>query len=205
MPRRRILWAAICGSLLVNVFLLGLAPLLGSERGLPEDDLDTVAVSLVKLAPPEPPKQERTRQVNRPKQEPKRDFTPDLVKPALSRAGAGVNLGVVIDLGGIGGGDVGGDFVFEAYELDTAPQVMVRVPPAYPYKAREQGVEGVVQVKLLVLSDGSVGQVLILGARPEGYFEEAVQRAVPQWKFSPGKIDGEAVTAWVVTSVRFEF
>ena len=205
MPKGRILWIALGGSLLVNLFLLGMAPLLGSERGLPEDDLESVAVSLIKLAPPEPPKQEKTKKISKPKPQEKRDFTPDLVKPSLSNAGAGMDLGVVINLGGIGGGDVGGDFIFEAYELDTAPQVMVRVPPAYPFRAREQGVEGVVQVKLLVLSDGSVGQVLILGARPEGVFEDAVRKAVPQWKFSPGKIDGEAVTAWVVTSVRFEF
>jgi protein TonB len=95
------------------------------------------------------------------------------------------------------------DFVFEAYELDQPPQAVVRVPPVYPYKAREQGIEGVVQVKLLINQDGSVGHLEILDARPEGLFEEAVRNAVPQWKFSPGKIDGQTVTAWVVTYVRF--
>lgn len=205
MPKGRIFWMALAGSLAVNLLLFGVAPLLGSERGKPKDDLGSVAVNLIKLAPPKPPQQQKAKRISKPKPQQKRDFTPDLVSPALSGSGSGMDLGVVIDLNGIGGGDMGGDFVFEAYELDTAPTVMVRVPPAYPYRAREQGIEGVVQVKLLVLSDGSVGQVIVLGARPEGIFEEAVRKAVPRWKFKPGKIDGESVTAWVVTSVRFEF
>ena len=204
MPRGRLLWIALIASLGVNLLLLGVAPLLGSERGIPEDDLAGVAVSLIKLTPPKPPQQEKTKKLRKPPPQQKKDFTPDLVKPSLSGPAAGMDLGVVIDIHGIGSGSLDGEFVFEAYELDTAPTVMMRTPPTYPYKAREQGIEGVVQVKLLVLSDGSVGQVIILAARPEGIFDEAVHKTGPTWKFQPGKIDGEAVTAWVVTSVRFE-
>ena len=204
MPKGRIFWIAMVGSLAVNLLLFGVAPLLGSEHGQPRDDPGSVAVSLIKLTPPKPPRQKETRRISRPKPRQKRDFTPDLVRPSLSGSRPGMDLGVVIDLKGLGGGDLAA-FVFEAYELDMAPTVMIRVPPAYPYRAREQGVEGVVQVKLLVLSDGSVGQVIVLDGRPKGIFEDAVRKAVPQWKFKPGKIDGESVTAWVVTSVRFEF
>jgi protein TonB len=35
-------------------------------------------------------------------------------------------------------------------------------------------------------------------------FEDAVMKSVPQWRFNPGKIEGKAVTAWVVTAVRFD-
>jgi len=204
MPGRRSHWIALGGALLVNILTIGLAPILGSEQEPPKDDLNSVAVNLVQLSAPEPPKQEPSRQVSQPKPQEKSEFTPDLVRPSLSGSAAGMDLGVVIDLGGISGAGLNSEFVFEAYELDIAPQVTVRVPPAYPFRAREQGLEGVVQVKLLVLKDGSVGQVIIQDARPEGVFEEAVRKAVPQWKFTPGKIEGQAVTAWVVTSVRFE-
>lgn len=197
--------AAIAASIVVNLALLGIASLLASKQSKPQDITDPVGVSLVKLAPPEPPKREEVKEPEKPRPEQKTDFTPDLVRPDVAGAAQGMDMGVVIDLGNIGGSDIGGDeLVFESYELDQAPQPVVRVPPMYPYKAREQGIEGAVQIKLLVNSDGSVGQIQIIDARPKGLFEEAVLKSVPQWKFNPGKIDGEAVTAWVVTTIRFD-
>jgi protein TonB len=43
-----------------------------------------------------------------------------------------------------------------------------------------------------------------MASRPEGVFEEAVMKAVPQWRFKPGTIEGKAVTAWVVTALKFQ-
>jgi protein TonB len=203
---RATLWLplAVAASILINLCVLGLASLLSKERGLPDDITDPIAVSLVNLAPPETPQREEIKEPEKPKPQNKPDFTPDLIRPSLTQSAA-LDVGVAIDLGGIGGADLGGEFVFEAYELDQPPQVIVRVPPLYPYRAREQGIEGAVQIKMLVNADGTIGQVIILDARPKGLFEDAVLKAVPQWKFSPGKIEGEAVTAWVVTTLRFEF
>jgi protein TonB len=195
---------AILLAIAINLGVLGLASLLSKERGLPDDITDPIGISLVKLAPPETPQREEVKEPEKPKPKQKSDFAPDLVRPSLMQHGA-LDVGIAIDLGNLGDGDIGGEFVFEAYELDQPPQVIVRVPPVYPYKAREQGIEGAVQVKMLVNADGTVGQLIILDARPKGLFEDAVRKAVPQWKFSPGKIEGEAVTAWVVTTVRFEF
>lgn len=206
--RRRgayLMGGAVALSLLVNLALLGIAALLSSKHSRPVDMLDPIGVSLVNLAPPEPPQRREAKEPEKPKPRQKNDFTPDLVRPDFSGAAAGMDLGVVIDLGNLGAADIGGDgFVFEAYELDQAPQPIVRVPPVYPYKAREQGIEGAVQVKLLVNADGTVGQIFILDARPAGLFEDAVMKSVPQWKFNPGTIEGEAVTAWVVTTIRFD-
>jgi protein TonB len=205
MPKRLAVKAlpALAGSLLVNMFLIAVAALLVSERAAPQDMTDPVGVKLIELTPPAPPEPEEVKEPPRPKPQPKFDFAPDLVRPDLS-APSGLDMGVVIDMGQFEGGDVGDEFVFEAYELDQAPQPVVRVPPVYPYGARERGIEGVVQVKLLVNADGSVGQVQIMDARPKGVFEEAVMNSVPQWRFNPGKIEGKAVTAWVVTAVRFD-
>jgi TonB family protein len=57
---------------------------------------------------------------------------------------------------------------------------------------------------MLVHQDGSVGQVFIVDARPQGLFEEAVKKSLQQWRFNPGKIDGKTVTAWVVTTIHFD-
>ncbi len=196
---------ALLGAIFINICLMALASFLSHERGIPEDAINPVPISLVKLAPPEPPQPEDVQELKKPQPQNKDDFKPDLVKPQLSRSSAGLDPGVVVNLGNVeGGGIQQEEFVFEAYELDQPPQVIVRVPPVYPYKAREQGIEGIVQIKVLVNTDGTVGKLHILDARPEGYFEKSVIRAVPNWKFNPGKIEGEAVTAWVVTNVRFQ-
>jgi protein TonB len=202
--KRRWVIMALPLAVVVNFGLLGLAPLLSHERGRPEEEELPSAVSLVKLTPPAPPEKEEVKEPTPPPPQQKQDFTPDLMQPEIMDFGDPTLGGIAIDLGGIAGGAVGGELVFEAYELDQAPQPLVKMPPVYPYRAREQGIEGVVQIKFLVRADGTVGQVIVQDARPKGLFEDAVLKAVPNWKFSPGKVEGEAVTAWVVTAVRFE-
>ncbi|MEJ2721211.1 MAG: hypothetical protein P8181_08720, partial [bacterium] len=109
----------LAGSLLVNLFLVGIAALLVHERGLPQDMTEPVGVKLIELTPPAPPEPEEVKEPPRPKPEPKFDFTPDLVRPELS-APDGLDVGVAIDMGQFEGGDVGDEFVFESYELDQA-------------------------------------------------------------------------------------
>jgi protein TonB len=189
-------------ALCVNVVLFGLAALLLQERRVPQDMTNPIGVSLVKLEAPSMPEQQEVAKSEKPKPQQKMDFAPDIVRPQLDGPGP-MDLGVAIGLGSADGISGTREFVFEAYELDQAPTPIVRVPPTYPYGARERGIEGAVQVRLLVTTDGSVGNVEIVDARPKGVFEEVVRRTVPQWKFSPGKIQGKAVTAWVITTIHF--
>lgn len=200
-------WAVFLGGgLLVNALLFGMLPLMAQERKPPKEEDFVAAISLVKLTPPAVPEREEPRPESKPEPEQQPDFMPDLLQPDFSGFG-GLEGGIAIDLGVLAGGGSGlsqQPIVFESYELDSPPEPVVKVPPVYPYKAREQGTEGVVQVKLLVRPDGSVGQVIVLAARPEGVFEDAVRQAVPRWKFEPGKVDGQAVAAWVVTALHFK-
>jgi protein TonB len=158
----------------------------------------------VKLAPPKPAEKEEAKEPEPPPEPEPNDFQPDLMRPQLSGLLGGDMGGIAIDLGGLRNDNIAEEIVFEAYELDQPPQAIVKMPPSYPYRAREQGIEGVVQVKFLVRDNGSVGQVLIMDAQPKGVFEKEVLKAVPQWKFNPGKVEGQAVTAWVVTAVHFK-
>ena len=195
----------IAGAILINLALLAVASLLASKQSKPKYMGEPVAVNLVQLAPPETPERQEIKEPEPPREQKKNDFMPDLVQSGFIPSGADINPGVVINLGNIGGLDFGKDeFIFESYELDQSPRPVLRIPPVYPYKAREQGIEGVVQLKILVNADGTVGKILILDARPKGMFEDAVMKSVPQWKFNPGKIEGETVTAWVVTDIRFD-
>jgi protein TonB len=202
-PRRRIIVAAIVASAAINVSLVLLATMLAGHKERQDDITAPIGVDLIDLAAPEPPMEEPVREAAPPAPREKLDVTPDLFEPELAGGFGAFDPGVAIDIGRLAETGIGEKLVFESYELDQAPSAVVRVPPLYPYAAREKGIEGAVQVRMLVNPDGSVGQVQILDARPRGVFEDAVKRTVPLWRFSAGKIDGRPVTAWVVTTVHF--
>ncbi|MBD3222949.1 TonB family protein [bacterium] len=186
----------------VNLLLLGATTILSQEREPPQDISDPVGVSLVSLKAPEPPEQEEIKDPEPPPPQEKPDFAPDLVQPGLGDMG-GPAIGVSINVGGVEREAAKTSFIFDSVDLDRAPEVVSRVNPEYPYQARERGIEGYVAVKVLVSEDGSVRQVNVLKAKPKGVFDTAVRRAVPNWRFKPGEVGGEPVTAWVTTTLHF--
>jgi periplasmic protein TonB len=194
---------ALVGALALNVLLFGSAALLSRNKPIVQDLSDPVAVNLVSLKPATPPPPPREKEIPKPKQKPMVDFTPQLFQPSLGAPGPG-GVQVSLDPSLFSGSLQRGSFIFESTDLDQPPREAVRTAPIYPYRARQRNIEGWVKVKLLVQADGSVASVEILEAQPEGLFDSAVQKAVPQWKFQPGILAGEAVPAWVITTVRFE-
>jgi protein TonB len=199
---------AIVFALCVNVLLLtGAALLSGKAESAMQDITAPTGVNLMTLAPPPPPAEEEASEPEPPrKEEAKPDLAPDLFQPDFGAELGGVAMegAIAIDLAGGANSAMKTEFVFESYELDQAPRAVVKTPPMYPFRARQQGIEGVVQVKILVKEDGSVGEVLIMDARPPDTFEESVLTAVPRWRFEPGVIGGKKVTSWVVTALHFK-
>jgi protein TonB len=200
---RRWLAPAVLAAVLLNAALFVSAAFLSRERPIVEDLTPPVAVSLVTLPPPETPPPERPREVEPPPREPQLDFVPELAPPSLAGPEP---LDVRIDLDPtlFAGEPARGDFVFDGSDLDSPPRAVVRTEPLYAMRLRQRGVEGTVKVKLLVQTDGTVGEVEILASEPAGVFDKAVLQAVPHWRFEPGRIDGRPVRAWVITDVRFE-
>jgi protein TonB len=194
---------AVVFSILINASIIILATVLANQKSSRQDITNPVGIDLIDLAAPEPPAQETVREAEKPAPTEKLDMMPDLFEPEVSGGFGDLGMSIAIDVGKLAEMAVGENFVFESYELDQAPRAIVRVPPLYPYQAREKSIEGAVQVRMLVNPDGSVGQVQVLEARPPGIFEEAVKRTVPQWRFNPGKIEGRSVAAWVVTTIQF--
>ena len=84
-----------------------------------------------------------------------------------------------------------------------APVALHREAPDYPPAVREIGVEGSVEVALIVLRDGTVGWVRALKAEPRGYFEQAAIAGVRGWRFRPARANGETIECRMVTRVRF--
>lgn len=114
-----------------------------------------------------------------------------------------LDLSALSEDDGTGGTAVGGDGVIDESEADTPPIKRLTVPPAYPARARDAGVEGIVVARILIGDDGRVEQVVILEA-PAGYgFERAVISALMRWKFEPAKLENMPVRVWARQEIRF--
>ena len=86
----------------------------------------------------------------------------------------------------------------------TIPILIHEVKPQYPMGARKAGIEGISQLKIQVLPDGTVGETQLVKSTGDSSLDEAAQKAVKQWKFKPGLSGGKAVPVWMTLSVKFE-
>ena len=77
------------------------------------------------------------------------------------------------------------------------------VAPKFPPDASQRGIDGWVDLQFLVNTDGSVGELTIVGAQPVGIFEQAALDAVRHWHYQPLMRDGQAVTQRARVRLRF--
>lgn len=66
-------------------------------------------------------------------------------------------------------------------------QPIVQGLPRYPRIAQDRQVEGKVVLSITIMPDGSVRDVRVISARPNGYFEAEALRAVQGWRYKPSK------------------
>ena len=84
-----------------------------------------------------------------------------------------------------------------------APARLVRgLAPAYPPAARADGVEGNVQIELVVGVSGAVESARVVGASGHG-FDEAALAAARQFRFFPATIAGKPVRVRMGWSIEF--
>ncbi len=98
--------------------------------------------------------------------------------------------------GGIGGGPyrVGGGV--------SAPLVVFQVDPEFSEEARKAKYQGTVTLSAVVGPDGRAHDIKVLRSLGLGLDEKAIE-ALKQWKFEPGKKDGQAVPVQVAVEVNF--
>jgi protein TonB len=96
----------------------------------------------------------------------------------------------------------GADVSFNVSDRDAQP--LVRIPPQYPPRAAERGIEGTCQFTFDVTPDGTPTNIQIMQC-DSSLFERASIRAVERWRYEPKIVDGNAV--WrrgVVSSFDFQ-
>jgi protein TonB len=120
------------------------------------------------------------------------------------RGGEGVvqNAGPARSGSGSGTGAQTGEF--DSAAVDQIPQILQKIEPDYPPRARRQCVCGRVVLRFLVQTDGRVSRASIVEASPAGYFEQSALEAVRHWHFKPGIYRGKAVATWVTLPIQFK-
>ena len=86
----------------------------------------------------------------------------------------------------------------------SPPSAIEKVKPVYPEEARVAGIEGVVVLKVVILFDGTVGDIEVLESSGRDDFDQAAEECVKQWKFKPAMQSGIRVTMAARISITFE-
>lgn len=212
---------AWCGSALVaagfNLLLFMLMPsLMPSDTPQPLTETLIPQVNVIRVRPseappkpkpvkpPEPPEAKPVQQPKAAQPQPQKIplRLPFEINPRLPGGPSSLELPPLESAPMSAAGDLAA--IFSVDELDAPLTPLIRLPPLYPMRAKDRGIEGWVKVKFLVDDNGSVGGVTILDAQPAGLFEKSVRRCLGGWRFKPGTVAGMAVKTWVETTIRFE-
>ena len=125
--------------------------------------------------------------------------------PVGDPKGMGVGLGTGAGPGhgyNMGGGQRSPDRNAVATVVDQKPVPLNSPQPRYTKEARDNKIQGIVLMKLLVGTDGTVKQAKILRGLPDGLDEQAIQAAW-QVHFRPAMKDGQPVSFWVTMQIEF--
>src|SRR5262249_45421698 len=84
------------------------------------------------------------------------------------------------------------------------PQGGYQVHPTYPASARRMGIQGTVQLKVQVLANGRVGEIIVESSAGHDDLDQAAADAVRKWRFEPARRGSEPVATWVLLPVQFQ-
>jgi periplasmic protein TonB len=102
----------------------------------------------------------------------------------MPKIGTQMNGGSGPFLGTLSAGDG-----MSGFDTDVIP--VVRVPPAYPQRAKQAKLEGSVTMAVTIRPDGSVADVQVLESNPPRLFDQAAIQAMQRWKFRPKIVNGK--------------
>jgi TonB family protein len=92
--------------------------------------------------------------------------------------------------------------VYAPKEVDVKAKITAMPEPPYTREARSVGVQGLVVLKVLVLSDGKLDRIRVVRPVPFGLTENAVFAAC-EAKAKPAMKAGQPVAQWVTLEIPF--
>jgi protein TonB len=122
--------------------------------------------------------------------------------------GSGIGGGGGTADAGLGRGDKGDGFGGggngDGLAALARPLGGYQVKPRYPEAARKAGAQGVTLLRVRVLENGRVGEVLIEKSAGFRELDFSAAEAVKKWLFEPARRGKEPVQVWVLLPVKFE-
>lgn len=92
--------------------------------------------------------------------------------------------------------------IFSGREVTQKARIFSQPRPGYTDSARQNGVSGVVILRMVLASSGEVTNITVVNGLPDGLSEKAIA-AARQIKFEPAMKDGRAVSQYVQVSYTF--
>jgi protein TonB len=185
----------------MTLILFLVLPLMQHLSAPPKSDLELQTIDTAKLdAPPPPPQEEK-------QEEPKPDEKPpeltetaqplDLsqlelaLNPMLSEGLVGGDFVVKLNTAAAGENKQDVDALFSVADLDQKPRVLYQTSPTLTKEMRSK-TPGTVYIVFVVDQQGRVENPAIQKST-DPVFDKAAVTAVKQWKFEPGKRNGQPV------------
>ena len=85
----------------------------------------------------------------------------------------------------------------------SALKVVTYVPPTYPQRALERGLQGWVDVEFTVAADGTTKDIAVVDASHDSIFHREAIDAVKQWRFEPRVFMNRTIEQRSYTRMRF--
>jgi len=94
--------------------------------------------------------------------------------------------------------------ISESVTRQARPQGGYQVRPSYPATPRRLGIQGTTLLRVHVLADGRIGDVLVEKSAGHPELDDAATDAVKRWRFDPARRGSDAVAMWVLLPVEFK-
>ncbi len=97
----------------------------------------------------------------------------------------------------------------EAFNASLIPLILARPrydrnpKPPYPMIARKRGYEGLVVLKVEILSNGRVGQVRVERSSGHRILDRSALKTVKEWRFIPAKRGEDPTRMWADIPIKF--
>lgn len=199
----------IAGAVALTLIFFMVLPMIQTLSKPPSTDTILQTVDTAKLdAPPPPPEEQKQEEVKQEEAPP--ELSEDTVPLDLSQLELALNPG-------FSEGMVGGDFaiklntvasdtksvdaLFSVADLDQKPRVIYQPGPMLNKEIRKK-TPGTVYIIFVVDQQGKVDNPVIQSST-DTVFEKPALLAVKQWKFEPGKRNGQAVKFRMRVPVTF--
>ncbi len=88
-------------------------------------------------------------------------------------------------------------------EVQITPEIIQPAKPVYSIDMLENEVEGFVNLKILVGTDGTIKEYIILNDLGHGT-NSAIHNALLKMRFSPARKDKKRVSVWIETTINFK-